>query len=118
LRRTEEGRKRGGEGQEGIGGDEPGDGVRKRVLVEAMGDDFSGGTDREFLGKIETLKPDLLEDGANKPGRKFNWGLRETAMRVWFLGNAGKQTRFQADAGVVERRKVDIFIFYSTFWTI
>jgi hypothetical protein len=60
------------------------------MYLMAMGYYLSGGTDKEYLGKIETLKPDLMEDGANNPGRKFNWRFRETSMLVWFLGNAGK----------------------------
>ena len=47
-----------------------------------------GGADKTFAAKIETLKPGLLEDGANNPGRKFNWRFREPSMLGWYLANA------------------------------
>ena len=39
-------------------------------------------------GKIETLWPPIMEDGANAPARKFTWRFRETSMLVWFLTEA------------------------------
>jgi hypothetical protein len=59
--------------------------------VLAMGYYLSGGTDEGEMGKIKTLWPPLMEDGANAPGRKFNWRFRETSMLVWFLGEAKKR---------------------------
>ena len=59
------------------------------IYLMAMGYYLSGGTDQAFLKRIDTLKPGLLEDGANNPGRKFNWRFRETSMLVWFLAHAG-----------------------------
>jgi hypothetical protein len=59
------------------------------IYLLAMGYWLSGGEDKEYLKKIEGLKPGLLGDGANSPGRKFNWRFRETSMLVWFLANAG-----------------------------
>jgi len=56
--------------------------------VLALGYYLSGGTDEGLMGKIQTLWPPLMKDGANAPGRKFNWRFRETSMLVWFLGNA------------------------------
>jgi hypothetical protein len=60
------------------------------IYLLALGHYLSGGTDKDYLAKIEGLKPGLLDDGANNPGRKFNWRFRETLMLVWFLANAGK----------------------------
>jgi hypothetical protein len=31
-----------------------------------------------------------MKDGANRPGRKFNWRFRQTPMLIWFLQNAGQ----------------------------
>lgn len=57
--------------------------------VLALGYWLSGGTDRRLFDTIQTLWPPLMRDGANSPGRKFNWRFRETSMLVWFLQNAG-----------------------------
>lgn len=57
------------------------------VYLLAMGHYLSGGTDKDYLPKIQTLFPPVLNDGANAPGRKFNWRFRETSMLVWFLAN-------------------------------
>lgn len=57
--------------------------------VLAMGYWLSGGTEKAYLDTIQTLWPPLMKDGANRPGRKFNWRFRETSMLVWFLQNAG-----------------------------
>ncbi len=56
--------------------------------VLAMGYYLSGGTDDGLVDKIKTLWPPLMKDGANAPGRKFNWRFRETSMLVWFLEHA------------------------------
>jgi imidazolonepropionase-like amidohydrolase len=56
--------------------------------VLAMGYYLSGGSDESLLASIEKLWPPLMNDGANAPGRKFNWRFRETSMLVWFLQNA------------------------------
>jgi hypothetical protein len=58
------------------------------MYMLAMGYYLSGGTDDSFLGQIETLWPPVMNDGANNPGRKFNWRFRETSMLIWFLQNA------------------------------
>jgi imidazolonepropionase-like amidohydrolase len=60
--------------------------------ILSLGYWLSGGTDKAFLDTINTLWPPLLKDGANSPGRKFNWRFRETSMLVWFLKNAGQAT--------------------------
>jgi hypothetical protein len=60
------------------------------MYLMAMGYYLSGGTDKDYLAKIEGLKPGLMSDGANNPGRKFNWRFRETSMLIWYLANAGK----------------------------
>jgi hypothetical protein len=60
------------------------------IYLMSMGYYFSGGADKDYLAKIEGLKPGLLDDGANRPGRKFNWRFRETSMGLWFLANASK----------------------------
>jgi hypothetical protein len=60
------------------------------IYLMAMGYYLSSGTDKEYLAQINGLKPGLLEDGANNPGRKFNWRFRETSMLIWYLANAGK----------------------------
>lgn len=60
------------------------------IYLLAMGCYLSGGADADYLAKIESLKPELMSDGANNPGRKFNWRFRETSMLIWFLANAGK----------------------------
>jgi len=60
--------------------------------VLALGYWLSGGTEKAYLDTINTLWPPLLKDGANSPGRKFNWRFRETSMLVWFLQNAGTST--------------------------
>ena len=54
----------------------------------AMGYYLSGGRDKDLLKKIESLWPPIMKDGANRPGRKFNWRFRETSMLIWFLQNA------------------------------
>jgi imidazolonepropionase-like amidohydrolase len=54
----------------------------------ALGYYLSGGQDEGLLHKLSTLWPPLLKDGANRPGRKFNWRFRETSMLIWFLANA------------------------------
>jgi hypothetical protein len=59
----------------------------------AMGYYLSGGTDEGLRGKIETLWPPIMEDGANAPARKFTWRFRETSMLVWFLTEARGRTR-------------------------
>lgn len=56
----------------------------------AMGYWLSGGADEVFTKKIATLWPPTMKDGANRPGRKFNWRFRETSMLIWFLKYAGK----------------------------
>ncbi len=61
--------------------------------VLALGYWLSGGTDKAFLDTIQTLWPPLMKDGANSPGRKFNWRFRETSMLVWFLQNAAAADR-------------------------
>ena len=53
----------------------------------AMGYYLSGGRDKDLLKKIESLWPPIMKDGANRPGRKFNWRFRETSMLIWFLQN-------------------------------
>jgi imidazolonepropionase-like amidohydrolase len=60
--------------------------------VLALGYWLSGGTEKAYLETINTLWPPILNDGANRPGRKFNWRFRETSMLVWFLQNAGPST--------------------------
>ncbi len=60
--------------------------------VLALGYWLSGGTEKAYLDTINTLWPPLMKDGANSPGRKFNWRFRETSMLVWFLQNAGIAT--------------------------
>jgi hypothetical protein len=60
------------------------------MYLMAMGYYLSGGTDKDYLKKIDGLKPGLMDDGANNPGRKFNWRFRETSMLIWFLANTGK----------------------------
>jgi hypothetical protein len=60
------------------------------IYLMAMGHYLSGGADKDFAPKIETLKPGLLEDGANSPGRKFNWRFRETSMLIWYFANTPK----------------------------
>jgi imidazolonepropionase-like amidohydrolase len=57
--------------------------------VLALGYWLSGGTERAYFDTIQTLWPPLMKDGANRPGRKFNWRFRETSMLIWFLQNAG-----------------------------
>jgi len=57
--------------------------------VLALGYWLSGGTEKAYLDTINTLWPPIMKDGANRPGRKFNWRFRETSMLVWFLQNAG-----------------------------
>ena len=54
----------------------------------AMGYYLSGGTDAGLVKKIQTLWPPIMKDGANRPGRKFNWRFRQTPMLIWFLQNA------------------------------
>jgi imidazolonepropionase-like amidohydrolase len=56
--------------------------------VLSLGYYLSGGADDELSKKVETLWPPVMKDGANSPGRKFNWRFRETSMLVWFLQNA------------------------------
>lgn len=56
--------------------------------VLALGYWLSGGTEKAYLETIQTLWPPLMKDGANRPGRKFNWRFRETSMLIWFLQNA------------------------------
>src|SRR6185503_3327478 len=56
--------------------------------VLALGYWLSGGTEKAYLDTIQTLWPPLMKDGANRPGRKFNWRFRETSMLIWFLPNA------------------------------
>jgi len=55
------------------------------VYLLAMGWWLSGGRDAELRKPIETLWPPVMTDGANRPGRKFNWRFRETSMLVWLL---------------------------------
>jgi len=57
--------------------------------VLALGYWLSGGTEKAYLETIQTLWPPLMKDGANRPGRKFNWRFRETSMLIWFLQTAG-----------------------------
>ncbi len=59
------------------------------IYLLSMGYYLSGGQDKEFLTRIEGLKPGMLDDQANSPGRKFNWRFRETSMGLWFLAHAG-----------------------------
>ena len=61
--------------------------------ILAMGYYLSGGADRGLLEKINTLWPPLMGDGANQPGRKFNWRFRETSMLVWFLQNTPEASK-------------------------
>jgi imidazolonepropionase-like amidohydrolase len=61
--------------------------------VLSLGYWLSGGTDRALLDAVQSLWPPLMRDGANSPGRKFNWRFRETSMLVWFLQNAGTADR-------------------------
>jgi imidazolonepropionase-like amidohydrolase len=56
--------------------------------VLALGYWLSNGSDSGYLETINTLWPPLMKDGANRPGRKFNWRFRETSMLVWFLEHA------------------------------
>jgi len=56
--------------------------------VLALGYWLSGGTEKAYLDTIQSLWPPLMKDGANRPGRKFNWRFRETSMLIWFLQNA------------------------------
>ncbi len=56
--------------------------------VLSLGYYLSGGTDAGLKAKVDSLWPPLMKDGANAPGRKFNWRFRETSMLVWFLQNA------------------------------
>jgi hypothetical protein len=51
----------------------------------ALGHYLSGGRDKEYLPKLQALLPSLLQDDANRPGRKFTWRFRETSMLLWFL---------------------------------
>lgn len=61
--------------------------------VLALGYWLSGGTEKAYTDTIGTLWPPLMKDGANRPGRKFNWRFRETSMLIWFLQNAGVPDR-------------------------
>lgn len=53
----------------------------------AMGYWLSGGKDAELLQAYQKLWPEVLDDGANRPARKFNWRFRESSMMMWFLQN-------------------------------
>jgi hypothetical protein len=67
-----------------IGGGGPEHNV-EGVYLLALGHYLSGGADKSFLPKIATLWPPVMRDGANRPGRKFNWRFRETSTLVWLL---------------------------------
>jgi len=55
------------------------------LYLMALGRYLSKATDGEFMKKFQSLQPAVVEDPANRPGRKFNWRFRETSMLVWFL---------------------------------
>jgi len=55
------------------------------VYLLALGHYLSAGADRGYVKKIATLWPPVMNDGANRPGRKFNWRFRETSMLIWLL---------------------------------
>ena len=67
-----------------IGGGGPEHNV-EGVYLLAMGYYLSGRSDEALPRKIAALWPPVMTDGANRPGRKFNWRFRETSMLVWFL---------------------------------
>jgi len=58
------------------------------IYLLALGYYFSGGSDVGYLKKISTLAPPVMKDGANNPGRKFNWRFRETSKTLWLLYHA------------------------------
>jgi hypothetical protein len=63
------------------------------IYFLAMGYYLSGGSDAGFREKIAALWPPMMEDDANRPGRRFTWRFRETSMLVWFLAQAGAATK-------------------------
>jgi len=75
-----------------IGGGGPEHNV-EGVYMLALGYYLSAGTDKSFVKKIATLWPPVMKDGANNPGRKFNWRFRETSMLIWLLTKARAPSR-------------------------
>jgi hypothetical protein len=63
------------------------------IYFLALGYYLSGGTDAGLREKIAALWPPMMEDDANRPGRRFTWRFRETSMLVWFLAEAGAATK-------------------------
>ena len=70
-----------------VGGGGPEHNAEGAYLL-ALGYYLSGGTDEGLLKGIDTLWPPMMQDGANRPGRKFNWRFRETSTLIWCLANA------------------------------
>lgn len=60
--------------------------------VMALGHYLAQGQDPTFMKRFVTLWPPIMEDSANRPGRKFNWRFRETSMLMYFLRDAKTET--------------------------